>query len=137
MNIEPAAALVSAIADVSEAMIELSRLLQAEPGVATVRTPQTIRREERIGTDQFTVGSGSGARIEWFSSADFSNGIGVSFMTSLAWPDREWTIEGAVTANDLHGEHTLAELPTRYATDVLDAVIELRGQAPAVGSHLW
>jgi hypothetical protein len=117
------------LAEVAEIFLRLAATLRSVPGVRSVTQPIWMRAEDRLGEDQFRVGSGPGFRIEWYAEAEFVGGRAISFGQELSWHDGEWTIDASVRANDPQGEHPVLDFPRRTAVTPDELVIELRGQA--------
>jgi hypothetical protein len=94
-----------------------------------------IRKEERVGEDDFRVGVGEGFRVEWYADAEFGEEGALSFAEELAWHDGEWIIDAEVTTHDTGGEHSLFKLPRQFALDSAELEAALRSQTQLVLRH--
>ncbi len=117
------------LAEVSEVFLRLAARLRSLADVRSVSHPCWMRTEERIGEDQFRVGTGQGFRFEWYAEGEFVDGRVISFGQELFWHAGEWTIDASVRVNDAEGERVLLELPRRHAAEADDLIVELLGQA--------
>jgi hypothetical protein len=122
-------AVLRALAEVSEAFLEIAATLRSLPGVRTVSHPCSMRTEEWVSDGQYRVGQGDGFRFEWYAEGEFDGGRAISFGLELSHHDGEYIIDAAVRANEAQEERMLLELPRRYAIDPVDLVGELRSQA--------
>lgn len=119
-------ALLRALAEVSEAFLQLAIELRKVEGAVAVVHPCTIRPEHLVDNGHFEVGHGNGLRVEWYTDAEFNDDRAISFRQDLSWHSGRWRVEASVQAVDPAGEHTVKELPPQEVAATQPAIDTLR-----------
>src|SRR5687767_3180441 len=103
-------------------MLEIKSLLVEREDV-TSATSTTWMAGPRSGW-----GEAVEVTIEWYASAEFSDGRALDFGFELSWQEGEWLIESRVTQNHAQGQDEVLGFPTRNAVGTADLIAELRSQ---------